>query len=422
MFNFNYSKFLDDFKKKVAKLDSSKKKIFFNLKIGDFEKDSVFLSNKEKKEYCNFIENYLKSISEKDYFMSLAQGEYLLFFEEGEKTIEDLEKDFLGNLYRPIVFNNKKLNLFFYVGSSIFLSDSDNYVTCLRYSRISRLYFSGKAYRHYSKFESKFLSSSKKEFFIKNNLINAIERKEIYMKFQPVFDLDEKIVYFEALLRWEFEGEILNPEKIISVAEENETIHKLTFYIIEYVAGVISEWKLRYGVNIPISVNVSQSDLSNPAFPEKIVSTLDKYNLESKDLILEITETIKPKFFSSIYYDKVTPVLVSNKLHELGFKLYADDFGTILSNLDFVTQHQLSGIKIDKYFISELLNRKEYFSRLISGIVDFSSYENRLIVCEGVENQTQLEILKSLDKKILIQGYLLSRPLVKEDIEKNYFK
>ena len=397
--------------------------LIFSISLKEFEKQKIFFQDNDKELYTNGIESHIAKIS-KHRYLKLGENEYLFVVIQNDSLLDDIEKRILGELYGSIKIGDYSISIPYSIGSSTFPDDSSSFLDCITFARVSKLYHAEHSLKYYSKYHKKNYEDAWEEFMIKNTLLLAIEEDELDLVYQPVFSPDKKtILYFEALLRWKKDGIFINPQKIILISEQTEIIHILTEYVAEKVCIFQHTLKQKYGRVFPISVNISQSALANPKLPWKLSQLLQTYNLDFSEIKLEITETTSSKQYSSINKKKITPEDISQDLISRGFTLYADDFGVGFSNLEFLSKHHFSGIKLDKYFIDSITtSHSSYFLTLIKTLLDFATNNNQQIICEGVETKKQLELLKELGFNFYVQGYLFSKPVTRDEIEKKYYQ
>jgi EAL domain-containing protein (putative c-di-GMP-specific phosphodiesterase class I) len=397
--------------------------LIFSISLNEFEKQNIFLDDKEVTNYQKGIEKHICLIS-KNRYLKINEKEFLFIIKKEDTPIKTIEKRILSALYKPVNIGGYTLSIPYLIGSSRYPQDSKNIADCIKFARVTRLYLAEESLKNYAKYEPQIYKSVYEDFLIRNSLMDAIENNELEMYYQPIFNQDKsKIIYFESLLRWKRDGKFINPQRIIEIAEKTENIHLLTEYIAEKVISTLKKWERMYKEIIPVSLNISQSALTNPKLPWKLSTILKKYTIDPKYLKIEITETTSSKIYSSIDYEKITPNKISSELTSIGFELYADDFGIGFSNLEFISTHNFRGIKIDKFFIDKILEtRGKYFLGLIRKILEFAKENNQSVICEGIEKKEQLEILNSFGIEFYVQGYLFSKPLSIEEIEKIYLE
>ncbi|HCM92867.1 MAG TPA: diguanylate cyclase, partial [Lachnospiraceae bacterium] len=192
------------------------------------------------------------------------------------------------------------------------------------------------------------------------------------------------------------------PGDFIPLFESNGLVQKLDHYVWEEAAAQVARWRDRYDFTLPVSVNVSRIDIYDPDLEDRLLSLLEKNSLTCSDLLLEITE--------SAYSDNASRLIeVVNHLREKGFMIEMDDFGSGYSSLNMLTTIPIDVLKMDMQFVRYML-KDEKSLKLCELVMDISRFLDVPVVAEGVEEQAQYDMLKSMGCQI-IQGYYFSRPL-----------
>lgn len=246
---------------------------------------------------------------------------------------------------------------------------------------------------------------------IQNNIDAIIERAlennsfEVY--YQPIYSIPEgRFVSAEALIRlFDPEHGFISPELLIIAAEQNGTIHKIGEFVFEKVCQFIASDDFnRLGLDY-IEVNLSVAQIMNSDLPEIYLSIMEKYNVSTDKINLEITET------AAAYAQEVMMENL-NKLSQVGISFSLDDYGTGYSNMKRVIQLPLKIIKLDKSFASEQNNPKVWI--FLRNTVKMLKDMNMEIVIEGVETQEMLDAFSDLECDF-IQGYFFSKPIPRND-------
>ncbi len=247
---------------------------------------------------------------------------------------------------------------------------------------------------------------------IERHLHFALEKDEIYLNYQPQYDVNKELAGCEVLVRWKSEelGDI-GPDIFIPISEQTGFIIELGHYIMEESFRTLRDWETR-GLHLKqISINVSMRQLFHSTFIDDVKELYKKYldeHLASK-IIFEMTET-------SLAEDITQLIINMNILKELGISFSMDDFGTGYSSLSYLRQLPIDELKIDKSFISELDTTDDGKS-MVKMILNIAKNLNLTIVAEGVEEISQENFLKENECDIL-QGYYYSKPVSKDDFEK----
>jgi EAL domain-containing protein (putative c-di-GMP-specific phosphodiesterase class I) len=142
--------------------------------------------------------------------------------------------------------------------------------------------------------------------------------------------------------------------------------------------------------------------LDEPELPDFVKQALDTWGVPADTLIIELTET-------AMIGDNRRPLDNLNRLKGLGVHLSIDDFGTGYSSMAYLKRMPLNELKIDKTFVSNMLNVRED-ERIVRSIIDLAHHFELQVVAEGVEDELTLEALRALGCDVA-QGYLFARPM-----------
>ncbi len=242
---------------------------------------------------------------------------------------------------------------------------------------------------------------------IENELVDAIHSNQLSIYLQPIHD-NQHLKGFEALSRWHhpIKGVIL-PDQFIKVAEETGLIHQFGQRLIESACIQLHQLLENYSQkNCPyISINISPIQLSQGDVVEQITKALQKYQVPSKLLAIELTE-------SALINNKVIVKQNLAALQALGVEVFLDDFGTGYSSLSLLRDFPIDVLKIDRSFIFDIANKiiNQDSKNLIKAMINMAKALNMKVVAEGVEDLTTLTWLNS-EGCHLMQGYYFSKPM-----------
>ena len=241
----------------------------------------------------------------------------------------------------------------------------------------------------------------------------ALEEEQFKLYFQPKYNIQgdkAKFVSAEVLIRWiSPKFGFVSPGEFISLFEENGLIGKLDAYILEKAAESIRLIKDKYGVYMPLSVNLSRVDIYRPNLVEEIIKLVDSNNVPRDKYYIEITE-------SAFVEDAKVVIPVIEHIRNSGFKVEIDDFGSGYSSFGALADLPFDVLKIDMQFIRSM-DRNPKVKDIIKMIINLSKMFNATSVAEGVETEEQYLFLKEAGCDV-IQGYYFSKPLPLEDFEK----
>ena len=239
---------------------------------------------------------------------------------------------------------------------------------------------------------------------------DALAQGQFSVYLQPKFSLhDDSLAGAEALVRWIHpQWGFLSPGEFIPLFEKNGFITRLDQFVWDKAAETLRAWLDKGYPVIPISVNVSRSDISQANLPELLLGLLRKYDLEPRLLHLEITE--------SAYTESPAQIITAvDQLRSLGFVIEMDDFGSGYSSLNMLNQMKLDVLKLDMQFIRNE-TAKPVDQGILRFIVGLARWMNLEVVAEGVETREQLSRLRELGCDY-VQGYLLGKPMPAEGME-----
>ena len=239
----------------------------------------------------------------------------------------------------------------------------------------------------------------------------ALAEQQFIVYFQPKYQLKKMAPYgAEALVRWKKPGgEIVLPNEFIPIFERNGFITKLDYYVWEKVCQFIDS-ELSQGRNpAPISVNVSRVNLYNPDFMDSLIDLIQRYHIPPHYLNLELTESV----FSE---DAELIQRAVNYLHDAGFTILMDDFGSGYSSLNILKDVDLDVLKIDMKFFSKG-NTAEKGAKIIEAVIRMAESLDMMVIAEGVEEKHQVDFLNDLGCDY-IQGYYFGRPMSQDQYEK----
>lgn len=238
----------------------------------------------------------------------------------------------------------------------------------------------------------------------------ALASGEFYMYLQPKYNpYTGAIAGAEALVRWiPKRNSMIYPDQFIPLFENNGFIVKLDQFIFEEACRFISKMKYMGFPPIPISVNLSRVNLNHPGFIWEFIRILNHYQVAPELIEFEITE--------NLIYDNLEHLnQVIAELHNYGFLVSMDDFGSGYSSLNMLKNIDLDVIKLDRNFFLQAGKNSDKANTIVHYIIALSKKLGLIVVAEGVESEEQVNFLKK-QKCDLIQGYYYSKPIPPEDV------
>jgi len=241
---------------------------------------------------------------------------------------------------------------------------------------------------------------------IVGDLPQALQNGDLRLWFQPKLDFKTGEIYgAEALVRWQHhELGLLMPDSFISAVEQAGSIQHLTRWVLREAVARCAQWRTQ-GVMLSVAVNISVEDLTDEYLPYFLLEIVQKHKLAPHMLTLEVTE-------SAIMHNVEKSLAVVNCIHELGFRLSIDDFGTGHSALGQLRRLPVDELKIDRAFVHGKADdsKNDAILRSIIGLAHELELE---VVAEGVEDDETLARVAALGCE-RAQGYGIGKPIPQE--------
>ncbi len=393
-------------------LRSQQKFAIFFLDIDHFKHINDSLGHDAGDQLLRAIGERLKNtIRKTDIAARLGGDEFVLLLYGADKP--DIAATFaekiINTLTKPITIKEHEVMITTSIGISFYPADGEDYATLIKSADLA-LYKSKEAGRNNYRFCTPEINNDiKTKALFKNALQTALHKNEFHLVFQPKQDaIQQRIVGFEALLRWESEtyGNV-PPIRIIPLTEEIGLISQLGEWIIKTAAIQAAIWQKSMYANLKIAINISPRHYMQEKFVESILMILNDSELSGKQLELEISESL-------IMQDPDYSLDITHALQQHGVQIIVDNFGTGYSNIDQLQRLAPNSIKIDRSFISDLPANLAH-NDLLHAMVELAKNLNVRVLAEGVETREQYDRLIRLGC-VEIQGYYIGRPMRAEKI------
>ena len=376
----------------------------FNDNYGHQIGDKVLLSvTKQIQSICR----------EEDILGRLSGDEFLLISEDidNQNAIQTIIHKIQSIFRKPQQIANLSLHVSVSMGIALYPTNGETPEALIN-AADQAMYSVKKSGRNNYAFYSQEMSNIANEyFFIQNALKDAINSENFTLLYQPQYAIDDhSIIGIEVLLRCTHSRISTIPiERLIKIAEETGNIKQLSYIVLNMVCDQLYAWQLQ-GIPVPpLAVNLSRKELYEDNLILTIHNALSRYKLHPRALELEITESA---FLheSEMVRDNI------KRLKKLGHTFAIDDYGTGFSSLSNIKTFHFDKLKIDKSFIDNLQTDEED-QVIVSATISMAKKLGLKVIAEGVETQEQANILKKFGCDI-IQGFLYSKPLEKEEMEK----
>jgi diguanylate cyclase (GGDEF)-like protein/PAS domain S-box-containing protein len=335
----------------------------------------------------------------------LGGDEFVILLQEisTEQQAQQMAETILGSIAKPILIGQHNLKITGSIGISYFPKDGDNYESLMKSADLSMYHAKDSGRNTYRSYDNEMNMRIINRMQLNNALRDSLKLKEFYLVYQPLIHLQSnKITGFEALLRWN--SHILGnvqPSDFISIAEENGLILDIGLWVLKEACSQLMRWHKQGYDHLTMAVNISSRQFRQVHLSEMIENTLIETGLPAKFLELELTE--------SLLVDNVKhAVETMYELKDMGTKLVIDDFGTGYSSLSYLKQFPVDKLKIDRSFISELVNR-ENDAAITKAIINLAHSLNLEVLAEGVETDLQHKFIMEHGCDFA-QGYYFTCP------------
>lgn len=259
----------------------------------------------------------------------------------------------------------------------------------------------------FSFFEPQMMADHQRRIDIANAISHALDDNEFSINYQPKVAPDGTPLGAEALIRWHSSTlGFVSPAEFIPIAEQSGKVTNITQWVVQHVCQDIRDVFIPLGIDKPISINLSATDLKKYHLVGVIKGAFRKYQIPAGMIEFEVTEhsyldnlEIANKFFAEIT--------------ALGCPVALDDFGTGYSSLSYLTKIPIDVLKIDKQFVDNI-GTSERDDALVLTIIEMAKRLGMVLCAEGVETEQQLNFLGDNGCQI-IQGYYFAKPMMGRD-------
>jgi len=326
---------------------------------------------------------------------------------EQQKLLPFIEQ-LIHRIKEPIFIKDIRVSLTASIGIA-FATEADQKYEDLLVKADLAMYQAKRVRNSYAFFSQDMQEKNDEIAVLESALHSALQLNEMYLMYQPQIDAKTgAIVGVEALIRWQSSKlGLVPPDKFINIAEVCGQINSIGDFVIDSAFREISPFQ-QSSKPIRLSINVSVQQLIHGGFRDYLKRKLAENNLNSRDIILEVTESLFIEDFRHI----------GNLLKQLendGFGISLDDFGTGYSSLGVLRNLPVSEVKIDKSFVRDIMIDKQD-KALIKGIISIGQSLEIPTLAEGVEELEQAQMLKRYGCD-LFQGYYFGRPMKVADLK-----
>lgn len=390
--------------------------ITFNIKGFKSLNDTIGISNGDKilkevaKRLLHYVNDLVPYYADDASLARVNADQFLIALpcEEGEPTHE-LVQSLQSKLDQPYFIDDLDINLQLYFGLANSIEHGCDAEHLIRRVTIA-VSAADKEQVHIRYYQE----GEDEAYLYKLRLIEelkiALDQEEgpLFLNYQPKMNLKTgKVDKLEALIRWiNKEGDFVNPEVFVGLAEKAGLIVILTRWVILRVIEQVAQWN-KLGYHFKVSINLSAQDIQDEHFVSYLLDCVGKHDVLVTQITLELTERDLAEN-ESLVIKRLT------HLKSLGFEISVDDYGIGQSSLAKLKNLPVDELKIDKAFILRL-NESQEDQYIVASTISLGHKLDLRVVAEGVENEESMKLLNGFNCDY-VQGYYLSRPLDAEKL------
>jgi diguanylate cyclase (GGDEF)-like protein len=383
-----------------------------SLDLDGFKKINDSMGNAVGDQLLVLVANRLrKHIRKQDFVARYGSDEFTMVFPDikDKENVTSLVRNLFKRFEKPFsvadseIFVNISMGIVIYPDNGVIIQD------LLQKAGFALMGAKRGTKNTFKFYTAKMNVKAMKRLEMETRLHKAIEKKNFLLYYQPQFDLNSNtLVGVEALLRWKDpEKGLISPSEFIPVAEESGLIIPLGKWVLKEACLQMKRWKDMGLSGFRVSVNISPLQFSQENFYDILKEIIHETQIDSRDLMLEITE--------GILMDDVEETRKKlNMIKALGCKLSIDDFGTGYSSLAYLRKFPIDELKIDKSFVLDLVYPDN--ASIVKTIISLAENLNLDVIAEGIEDNLQRDFLLK-NKCNMMQGYLFGYPETPQKVE-----
>lgn len=388
------------------------------MEVDGIRNVSFSLGDKLGKKLTMEVASRFKSIfPNNEYICKYSESHFIVIVKGGkdDKLYKNIAEDIIKKFSQPFKIDRYELIVTVNIGICVFPKETKDSLPLKNSAKIALINSKKQGKNKYVIYSSQLNIEYYKEFTLRSDIYNAIEKDQLEIYYQPIINLKtNEIMCAEVLIRWNHpEWGVVPPREFISIAEETELIIDIGKWVLKEVCKNYRKWIKKGLTNIKMSVNFSSIQFYEKDFVDNIKDIIKGYNLDSKFLIMEIKENIFLKNENKVCKDV-------KRLRNMGIQIALDNFGTGFSSLSHLNPKSINILKLDKSFTGKIpLDRT---SNIITKAAIKLAKELKIkFVAKGIENLEQLSYLKNLNC-FAGQGHIYSGAVPLKQFEKLLLK
>jgi diguanylate cyclase (GGDEF)-like protein/PAS domain S-box-containing protein len=355
----------------------------------------------------------IASVRSSDTVSRLSGDEFVILLASiarSEDTMLSVQK-ILAAVGKPHRVSDQDLEVSLSAGIAIYPDDGADAETLIKNADIAMMHAKERGRNNFQFFKRSMNERASERQALESGLRHALERKEFVLHYQPKMDLvTEKLTGAEALIRWHQPGgEVVLPKDFIPLAEQCGFIVPIGRWVLREACLQSRMWRDLKLAPMPISINISATELRSKHFVEYVRAVIDETGMEPTSLGFELTE-------GALMQDAQLTVSVMRSLKDLGIQLTLDDFGTGYSSLSHLRRFPIDALKIDKSFVGGLCTEPGD-AKIVTAVIGLGRNFHLQVIAEGVETRGQFIALQAQNCEEG-QGHYFQSPVAASEFTK----
>ncbi|MFM0627306.1 putative bifunctional diguanylate cyclase/phosphodiesterase [Paraburkholderia xenovorans] len=358
-----------------------------------------------------FAQRLLLCVRSSDTVARLGGDEFVVLSENlgSREDAGALAEGVLERMRLGVWTDSQPLQVMPSIGIALYPHDGDTVETLLKHADAA-MYEAKRAGRStYRFFERSMNEAATRTLQIQNALHEALAAGHFSLHFQPKFHgSGNSLAGAEALIRLHHpQLGTLTPLEFIPIAERSGQIVQIGYWVVRETCRQIRQWVSQGLPSMKVAINLSPRQLLQPNLVASMLAIVEAEGVACEQSMFEITETVAMQ-------DAPKTIEMIREFQASGFEIAIDDFGTGYSSLAYLQRFRVKQLKIDRFFTNGLDAHGPEGSAIVSAIIALAHSLEMDVVAEGVETESQLDMLKTMmcDE---MQGFLLGKPLSADD-------
>jgi two-component system CheB/CheR fusion protein len=322
---------------------------------------------------------------------------------EEEAALSAIADEILAALAEPFVLGGRQLTISASIGIARTPHDTNSVSEILVFADMAMYAAKQNGRARHAFFDAALREQVLERIDLERELRQAIEGDELVLHFQPKVDAHTlEVTGAEALVRWQHPTRgLLPPAAFLDIAEKGDMICNLGSVVFRQAFAQIKAWE-RLGLRLPVAINVSATQFSNPELCARIRRMMEQVGVDPALVELEVTESVAMQD-----YDAADSKL--RELQSVGIRMSIDDFGVGFSNLTQLVNLPFDTLKIDRSLVADI-GRSKKSEAVVQALLGIAAEMGQATVAEGIERGEEVEFLRR-NGCTTLQGYLFARPM-----------